>query len=182
MNEPSLFRYFSKSKDAPPGLGTGERLRPGDEFPDITGINFRQKLSNFCLSPFTDSSDLTWSSVEHYFQAHKIHTVTNKDIHSSHEDISNLSSIEAKKVTNKKNLPLTNAQLHRWNAMKHEIIKQALRYKFEIPEYRDVLLNTKDAVISHVSRGQEGDAFGSGALLMEIRGELRRKGSAKEPR
>lgn len=177
MNQPSLFRYFSKSKDAAPGLGAGERLRPGDDFTPLSSINFRQKLSNFYTCVFTDDDGVTWPSVEHYFQAHKIHTVTDENITSIHQRIVKLSSLEAKQCTGKKKLSLTDLQLQKWNTVKHNIIKRALRYKFAVPEYRDILLNTKDAVLSHVSRGYSGDAFNGGALLMEIRGELREKRS-----
>jgi predicted NAD-dependent protein-ADP-ribosyltransferase YbiA (DUF1768 family) len=69
--KPPVFVFFSKSKDMPPGKGTGESIGPNDDFKELAKIkNWRHMLSNFYNSPF-ELDNLKWYSVEHYYQGSK---------------------------------------------------------------------------------------------------------------
>ncbi len=90
-NEDIVFQFYSKSRDAIPGKGAGEKIPIGQEksFADLNEIkDWRKQLSNFWVSEF-EADGKKWNSVEHYYQGSKFknsHPVFYSKFSLSHED------------------------------------------------------------------------------------------------
>ncbi len=68
-----VFQFFSRSQSKAPGKGVGETIPNNKmhDFDELAAIpNWRQKLSNFYVAPFTLDNH-QWASVEHYYQGSK---------------------------------------------------------------------------------------------------------------
>jgi len=69
----TVFQFYIKSLDKPPGKGVGEVLSASEalEYKDLKNIpDWRRKLSNFWPAPFTLDGH-KWQTVEHYYQGSK---------------------------------------------------------------------------------------------------------------
>jgi N-glycosidase YbiA len=129
------------------------------------------ELSNFSPHPFTLNGKV-WPTSEHYFQAQKF-------AGTEHEE-----AIRAAPS------PSLAARLGRsrawslradWEAVKEDVMREALRAKFaQHPKLQALLLGTGDVVlVEHTANdsywGDGGDGSGRnrlGQLLMELRGQL----------
>jgi predicted NAD-dependent protein-ADP-ribosyltransferase YbiA (DUF1768 family) len=72
-NNASVFQFYIKSVDKPPGKGAGEILAESEkkEYKDLQRIpDWRRKLSNLWPAAFTLDSHV-WQTVDHYYQAAK---------------------------------------------------------------------------------------------------------------
>lgn len=175
MAFPTILRFNSKSRDAPPGCGAGETLNPLDDYSDLAKQpHWRRMLSNFhlCEVPI---DGLSWASVEHYYHARKINHVTNEPIDLIHARLNSLGVLECKRATNAQNLQMSSQMRDAWDELRGPVLVEGLRAKFVRNEdLSNLLIKTSPAVLSHISRGATGDAFGLGGMLMSIRDELMR--------
>lgn len=70
-NNDTIFQFYIKSVDKPPGKGTGEIIGSIDEYKELKHIpDWRRKLDNLWIEPFTLDGH-KWNSVEHYYQGSK---------------------------------------------------------------------------------------------------------------
>lgn len=131
------------------------------------------EFSNFSPHPF-ELKGKRWPTSEHYFQGQKF-------AGTEHEEEIRLakSPMIAARMGRSRQRPLGAG----WEAVKDEIMREALRAKFtQNPQLRSLLLGTESAVlVEHTTNdfywGNNGDGSGKnrlGELLMELREELRR--------
>lgn len=128
------------------------------------------EFSNFAPSEF-EADGVCWPTVEHYFQAQKFEDMVYRErIRSAH------SPMNAKTLGQTRQVPIRSD----WENVK-EVMKTALRLKFQNPRLRSLLLSTKNRMLVEDSPydrywGGGKDRTGKnrlGVLLMEIRDEIR---------
>ena len=153
--EDKLF-FYSKSSDKPPGKGTNEFVQDFSKYNNLKNIpDWRKVLSNFYVAPFTFEG-YTYKSVEHAFQGYKIGMIDKEKglrftVESGHS-IGQGDGLTARK--NRKLVVLSNNQLFEWNKVKSNILGKILMEKFmQVPLAKDVLLETKDAILLHGAMG-----------------------------
>ena len=140
-------------------------------FFDASGPYFA--FSNFSPHGFR-ADGVYWPTVEHYFQAQKFPG-------SPHQETIRraASPVEAKKLGRSRQHPLRPD----WDAAREEAMQRALRMKFSTPELRALLLGTGNRELVENSPhdaywgcGRDGRGRNrAGALLMEVREELRQE-------
>ncbi len=133
------------------------------------------ELSNFS-SYGLEEDGIYWPTVEHYFQAQKF---VGDELSEHRERIRKACSPkEAKTHGQSRKHPIRQD----WDSVKEDIMRHALRRKFERPELCELLLATKNRPLFEGSPfdgywGVGKDGRGNnrlGVLLMELRAELRR--------
>jgi ribA/ribD-fused uncharacterized protein len=132
------------------------------------------EFSNFSPHPIKVDGK-TWPTSEHYFQAQKfVATEQQEAIRQAR------SPMIAARMGRSRERPLRED----WEAVKDDVMRQALRAKFtQHPPLRALLLSTGDAELVEHTRNEwywadGGDGSGRnrlGQLLMELRAELRAK-------
>ena len=180
-----VFQFYSKSRNPEPGKGSGESI-PEDkisEFKELSKIkDWRKMLSNFYESEFT-LDDKRWLSVEHYYQGSKF-KLENPEFYEkfsldSDSDISkdpNLAKSAGGKSGKSKGKLLRpeNIKIDKdffKNERSSKEMKRAQREKYsQNPELKRMLLLTKDAKLTHFSRGSPPIEF---TETMELRKEFK---------
>lgn len=130
------------------------------------------EFSNFSRHPIT-LGGRTWPTSEHYFQAQKF-------VGTAHEERIRQAptAADAARLGRSRDFPLRSD----WEAVKEEIMLEALRAKFtQHASLRRVLLETEDSVLvehtgndSYWADGGDGRGLNRlGMLLMHLRDELR---------
>ena len=129
-------------------------------------------LSNFA-PPGIEARGVYWPTVEHYFQAQKFTEAF------ARERI-------RKAATPKEARALGQSRDYRirsdWDAVREQVMLEALRLKFKNPEAKALLLSTDDRALVEASpfdyfwaAGQDGSGLNRlGHLLMQVRSELER--------
>jgi len=185
FNPEIVFQFYSKSQDPEPGKGSGEKI-PEDkisEFKELSKIkNWRKMLSNFYESEFT-LDNKKWLSVEHYYQGSKFKK-DNPDFYEkfsldSGSDISkdpNLAKSAGGKSGKSKGKLLRpenikiDKDFFKDNRSSQEM-KAAQREKYsQNKKLKEMLLLTKDAKLTHFSRGSPPIEF---IETMELREEFK---------
>ena len=165
MYNPNIvFNFYSKSADKYPGLGSHEK--PNDLKPlydDLAAIkDWRKKLSNFWVAPFT-LDGRRWNSVEHYYQGSKFRKENPEFYHKfSLDSGSEISEDPAKaksaggktgKVGGKQFRPKTiqaDKDFFNTNRINEEMYVSQFAKFTTVPEMRDLLEKTKDAKLVHL--------------------------------
>ncbi len=133
------------------------------------------EFSNFSRHPI-EIGGLTWPTSEHYFQAQKFAGTP-----SAEEVRTQPTPMLAAQMGRRRDLPFRPD----WDAVKDEVMMDALRAKFtQHPELHALLLSTGDAeLIEHTANDSYWADGGNGSgrnrlgeLLMELRQELRGDG------
>ena len=185
FNPEIVFQFYSKSRDPDPGKGSGEKISEDkiSEFKELSKIkNWRKMLSNFYESEFT-LDNKKWLSVEHYYQGSKFKK-DNPDFYEkfsldSDSDISkdpNLAKSAGGKSGKSKGKLLRpenikiDKDFFKDNRSSQEM-KAAQREKYSQNEkLKEMLLLTKDAKLTHFSRGSPPIEF---TETMELREEFK---------
>jgi ribA/ribD-fused uncharacterized protein len=132
-------------------------------------------LSNFSEDGFR-LAGVRWPSVEHFYQAQK---------YAGTEAAERIRRAETPLKARKAGQDRSLHPRADWDAVKEEVMRQAIRAKFEQNRrLRDLLLATGDEELVHESSsdlfwGRSREGVGEnrlGAILMEVRQELRERG------
>lgn len=188
FDDSTVFQFYYKSADKPPGKGSGEQIAGSDrpKYNKLAAMqNWRKKLSNFHVEPF-DLDGHKWSSVEHYYQASKFKE-NSPDFYLSFSLDMNPEGELSKDPAMAKGAGGKSGKYkgklirpkevkidpNFFSGRDKQEMKIAQGAKFsQSPELNDLLLATNDAKLTHFARGSDPVVF---TELMEVRRELKRK-------
>jgi predicted NAD-dependent protein-ADP-ribosyltransferase YbiA (DUF1768 family) len=168
-------RFYSKSADAKPGKGRGEKVADPRKYSELAAIrNWRKILSNFHVCPFVYRG-LQYRTIEHAFQAEKIGLVSPLSAFlfamDSRSDLSRGDGLEARK--SRKMVILPPAELRHWDAISQGVMARIAKAKYaQCPEAQRVLLLTGTAELEHIVERRGSVRF---THLERIRNDLARR-------
>jgi len=182
-----VFQFYSKSGDAKPGKGSGERITADKvaSFSDLAGIkDWRKMLSNFWTQEF-ELDGHKWKSVEHYYQASKFKKENPefyKKFSLDHDPESKLANDPAlAKAAGGKTGKFKKTDVRPkevkvdpdfFSGRDKDEMEAAMMAKFSQNEdLKRMLLATKKAKLQHFSRGKPPVVFDN---LMRVRSKLSR--------
>ena len=175
----TVFVFYSKSASAKPGKGKNETI-PEDKTEMYTELatipEWRKKLSNFWIQPFT-LDNMTWASVEHYYQGSKFRNL-NPEFYKqfSLDSGSELSkSAVLAKATGGKDVKhkyrdkeiKVDPDFFEGRAEREMSMSQLAKFS-QNPDLGEMLKATKRAKLAHYTRGGKLEIFHS---LMNIRAD-----------
>jgi DNA-directed RNA polymerase subunit K/omega len=134
---PDMLMFNQFSADKKPGMGVMEHVSDRSVYQGLSKIrDWRKMLSNEYTENLLIDNE-TWLSVEHYVLSNNysddaIQFVKLKNI----QDVKELSKLK-KKTYNE------------------EALEKALKVKFSLDKYKSILIETKDAILTHWKRGMD---------------------------
>lgn len=135
------------------------------------GKNENTHLSNFAKRKFK-ANNKNFFSVEQAFHYAKAMAAGRQDI--AEQVLKTYKGGELRKLTNAKNLPLSQEQRAKWDGMSENVLYKLMKASFEQnPQAAEALLDTGDATITHQVNGKEQDNGRFSKVLTRIREELR---------
>ena len=181
-----VFQFYSKSSDAKPGKGSGEKIPVGreKEFKELSQIeNWRKMLSNFAIASF-ECDGKEWLTVEHFYQGSKFKNTNSDngfyDLFSldSQSEISKNPAMakcaggKTGKCKGKQVRPKDVAMdMDFMGERRDETMEKAMYCKFtQNIEFKNMLLATKNAKLVHFVRASPVDVFYD---LMRVRKRIR---------
>tara|TARA_Y100001970_G_scaffold293088_1_gene437665 strand:- start:3899 stop:5947 length:2049 start_codon:yes stop_codon:yes gene_type:complete len=183
FNENTVFQFYSRSANAKPGKGSGEKIpaEREEEFKDLKlkeNKDWRKVLSNFYISPIQIDGK-RWNSVEHYYQGSKFKKENQEYYEQFSLDHPTSTFKEdpgkAKSAgSGKGGKPQADSDFFGPTGRSSKEMKKAQMEKYKTNAHaRKILLLTKDAKLTHyLGRGQGTVDF---TETMEIRKELQSK-------
>jgi ribA/ribD-fused uncharacterized protein len=180
----TVFQFYDKSRNAKPGKGSGEKIRPEDIklYAELATIkDWRKKLSNFWTEEF-DLDGHKWKSVEHYYQASKFKntpdfykefTLDNNPKGKIAND-PNIAKAAGSKTGKSDNTVLRPKEIKIdtdfFSGRNQQVMEEAMTAKFtQNDNLRKTLLATRDAKLQHFVHGSPPVVFDN---LMRVRAAL----------
>jgi DNA-directed RNA polymerase subunit K/omega/predicted NAD-dependent protein-ADP-ribosyltransferase YbiA (DUF1768 family) len=134
---PDMLMFNQFSADKKPGMGVMEHVSDRSVYQGLSKIrDWRKMLSNEYTENLLIDNE-TWLSVEHYVLSNNysddaIQFAKLKNI----QDVKELSKLKRKTYDD-------------------EVLEKALKVKFSLDKYKSILIETKDAILTHWKRGMD---------------------------
>ena len=181
-----ILQFYSRSSDAAPGKGSGEKIPSSkiSEFKELAQIeNWRKMLSNFAIASF-ECDGKEWLSVEHFYQGSKFKNTNKENGFYDQFSLDSQSEISKNpamaKCAGGKTGKCKGKQVRPKNVVmdvdfmgkrRDETMEKSMYCKFtQNPEFKRMLLATKNAKLVHFVRGSPVDVFYD---LMRVRKRIR---------
>jgi len=183
-----VFQFYSRSSDAAPGKGSGEKIHVGkqNEFKELAQIdNWRKMLSNFAIARF-ECDGKEWLTVEHFYQGSKFKNTNSENGFYDQFSLDSQSEISKNpgmakcaggktgkckgKLVRPKEVVM---DIDFMGDRRDETMEKAMYCKFtQNQEFRTMLLATKNAKLVHFVRGSPVDVFYD---LMRVRERIKKE-------